>query len=39
VGTSAHEEVGGDTNQDHRAVVPTSPSSSGGSHDSLQRTI
>lgn len=39
VRTSAHDEVGGDTNQDHRDGVPTSPASSGGSHEFLFKGI
>lgn len=35
VASSAHDEVGGDIDQDHHAVVPTSPSSSGGSPEFL----
>lgn len=33
--SSANDEVGGDIDQDPHAVVPTSPSSSGGSHEFL----
>lgn len=35
VGSSLHDEVGGELDKDHQAGVPTSPSPSGGFHQFL----